>query len=308
MEENKGLWDRLVGGLSKTRDNIVSGMDSVFNGFSRINEDFYDELEETLILGDVGVTATEEILDDLREKVGEEHIQKPADCRQLLIDSMKEKMQVKETDYEFENRTSVVMVIGVNGVGKTTTIGKLAGQLKQRNKKVILAAADTFRAAAAEQLAVWANRAQVDLISGQEGSDPSAVLFDAVSAAKARHADVLLCDTAGRLQNKKNLMEELGKMNRVIDREFPQAYRETLIVVDATTGQNALAQAKEFGEICDATGIVLTKMDGTAKGGIAVAIATELGIPVKYIGVGETMDDLQKFDADTFINALFSTD
>ncbi len=302
------FFKRLVSGLSKTRDNIVSGMDSIFNGFSKIDDDFYEELEEVLIMGDLGVQATYDILDDLKQKVKEQHIKEPAECRQILIDSIKEQMDVGETAYEFENKTSVVMVIGVNGVGKTTTIGKLAGKLKGQGKKVILAAADTFRAAAGEQLKEWAGRAQAELIGGQEGSDPAAVVYDAVAAAKARHADVLLCDTAGRLHNKKNLMEELRKMNRIIDREFPEAFRETLVVLDATTGQNALQQAKEFNEVADITGIILTKMDGTAKGGIAVAIQAELGIPVKYIGVGETIDDLQKFDADTFVNALFTTD
>lgn len=302
------FFKRLVSGLSKTRDNIVSGMDSIFNGFSKIDDDFYEELEEVLIMGDLGVQATYDILDDLKQKVKEQHIKEPSECRQILIDSIKEQMDVGETAYEFENKTSVVMVIGVNGVGKTTTIGKLAGKLKGQGKKVILAAADTFRAAAGEQLKEWAGRAQAELISGQEGSDPAAVVYDAVAAAKARHADVLLCDTAGRLHNKKNLMEELRKMNRIIDREFPEAFRETLVVLDATTGQNALQQAKEFNEVADITGIILTKMDGTAKGGIAVAIQAELGIPVKYIGVGETIDDLQKFDADTFVNALFTTD
>ena len=257
-------------------------------------------------MGDLGVAATEDILDDLRAKVKEQHIKEPSDCRQILIDSIKEQMDVGETAYEFEERTSVVMVVGVNGVGKTTTIGKLAGKLRAQNKKVILAAADTFRAAAGEQLREWANRAQAELIGGQEGSDPAAVVYDAVQAAKARHADVLLCDTAGRLHNKKNLMEELRKMNRIIDREYPEAFRETLVVLDATTGQNALQQAKEFKDVADITGIILTKMDGTAKGGIAVAIQAELGIPVKYIGVGETIDDLQKFDADTFVDALFA--
>ena len=217
-------------------------------------------------------------------------------------------MDVGETAYEFEEKTSVVMVIGVNGVGKTTTIGKLAGKLRAQGKKVVLAAADTFRAAAGEQLKEWAHRAQADLIGGQEGSDPASVVFDAVASAKAKHADVLLIDTAGRLHNKKNLMEELKKMNRIIDREYPDAHRETLVVLDATTGQNALQQAKEFNEVADITGIVLTKMDGTAKGGIAVAIQAELGIPVKYIGVGETIDDLQKFDSDTFVNALFNVE
>ena len=302
------FFKRLVSGLSKTRDNIVSGMDSIFHGFTKIDEDFYEELEEVLIMGDLGVQATYDILEDLREKVKERHIKEPLECRQLLIDSIKEQMDVGETAYEFEEKTSVVMVIGVNGVGKTTTIGKLAGKLRAQGKKVVLAAADTFRAAAGEQLKEWANRAQAELIGGQEGSDPAAVVYDAVAAAKARHADVLLCDTAGRLHNKKNLMEELKKMNRIIDREFPEAFRETLVVLDATTGQNALQQAKEFNEVADITGIILTKMDGTAKGRIAVAIQAELGIPVKYIGVGETIDDLQKFDADTFVNALFTAE
>ena len=306
-EEKVGFFKRLVQGLGKTRDNIVSGMDSIFNGFSHIYDDFYEELEEVLIMGDLGVQATYDILDDLKAKVKAQRIKEPMQCRELLIESIKEQMDVGETAYEFEEKTSVVLVIGVNGVGKTTTIGKLAGKLKAQNKKVVLAAADTFRAAAGEQLKEWANRAQADLIGGQEGSDPASVVYDAVASAKARHADVLLCDTAGRLHNKKNLMEELKKMNRIIDREFPEAYRETLVVLDATTGQNALQQAKEFNEAADITGIVLTKMDGTAKGGIAVAIHAELGIPVKYIGVGESIDDLQKFDADTFVRALFTS-
>ncbi|WP_418540171.1 signal recognition particle-docking protein FtsY [Massilistercora timonensis] len=305
-EEKKGFFQRLADGLSKTRDNIVSGMDSIFNGFSHIDEDFYEELEEVLIMGDLGVQATENILDDLREKVKEQHIKEPADCRELLIESIREQMDVGETAYQFETQTSAVMVIGVNGVGKTTTLGKLAGKLRAQGKKVVLAAADTFRAAAGEQLKEWAGRAQAELIGGQEGADPASVVYDAVAAAKARHADVLLIDTAGRLHNKKNLMEELKKMNRIIDREYPEAFRETLVVLDATTGQNALQQAREFSEVADITGIILTKMDGTAKGGIAVAIQAELGIPVKYIGVGETIDDLQKFDADAFVNALFS--
>ena len=305
MEEKQGFFKRLVSGLTKTRDNIVSGMDSIFHGFSHIDEDFYEELEETLIMGDLGVHTTMEIIEDLREKVKAQHIKEPIECRQLLIDSIKEQMDVGETAYEFEEKQSVVFVIGVNGVGKTTTIGKLAGKFRAEHKKVILAAADTFRAAAGEQLKEWANRAQVEMIGGQEGSDPAAVVFDAVAAARARRADILLCDTAGRLHNKKNLMEELKKINRVIDREYPEAYRETLVVLDATTGQNALNQAKEFNEVADITGVILTKMDGTAKGGIAVAIQTELGIPVKYIGVGEGIDDLQKFDADEFVNALF---
>ncbi len=310
MEEEKkgGFWKRLVAGLGKTRDNIVSGMDSIFNGFSRIDEDFYEELEEVLIMGDLGVQATEEILEDLKGKVKERHIKEPSDCREILIESIREQMDVGETAYEFEEKTSVVMVIGVNGVGKTTTIGKLAGKLRAQGKKVVLAAADTFRAAAGEQLKEWAARAEAELIGGQEGADPASVVYDAAAAAKARHADVLLIDTAGRLHNKKNLMEELRKMNRIIDREYSEAHRETLVVLDATTGQNALQQAREFNEVADITGIILTKMDGTVKGGIAVAIQAELGIPVKYIGVGETIEDLQKFDADTFVKALFASD
>ncbi len=304
-EEKKGFFSRLVAGLAKTRDNIVSGIDSIFSGFSSIDDDFYEEIEEILIMGDIGVNATEDIIENLKSKVKENKIKEPAECKQLLIDSIKEQMQVGETAYRFENELSVVLVIGVNGVGKTTTVGKLAGKLKSQGRKVVLAAADTFRAAAGEQLLEWANRAGVEMIGGQEGADPASVIYDAIAAAKSRKADVLLCDTAGRLHNKKNLMEELKKINRIIDKEFPDAYRETLVVLDGTTGQNALSQAKQFGEAADITGIVLTKMDGTAKGGIAVAIQSELSIPVKYIGVGETIEDLQKFDANDFVNALF---
>ncbi|MFD1400773.1 signal recognition particle-docking protein FtsY [Robinsoniella peoriensis] len=306
MEEKKGFFKRLVEGLSKTRANIVAGIDSIFSGFSSIDDDFYEEIEEILVMGDLGINATTAIIEDLKAKVKEQKIKEPSECKQLLIDSIKEQMDVGETAYEFENKQSVVLVIGVNGVGKTTSVGKLAGKLKDQGKKVILVAADTFRAAAGEQLTEWANRAGVDIIGGQEGSDPAAVVYDAVASAKARHADVLLCDTAGRLHNKKNLMNELGKINRVLEREYPEAYRETLVVLDGTTGQNALAQAREFSEIADITGIILTKLDGTAKGGIAVAIHSELGIPVKYIGVGESIDDLQKFNADEFVNALFN--
>lgn len=306
MEEKNGFFKRLVSGLTKTRENIVSGIDGLFHGFSKIDDDFYEELEEILIMGDLGVTATYAILDDLREKVKAQHIKEPIDCKQLLIDSIKDQMYVGEAAYDFENQKSVILVIGVNGVGKTTTIGKLAGKLKDQGKKVVLAAADTFRAAAGEQLKEWAHRANADLIGGQDGADPAAIVYDAVAAAKARKADVLLVDTAGRLHNKKNLMEELKKINRVLEREYSDAYRETLVVLDGTTGQNALSQAKQFSEVADITGIILTKMDGTAKGGIAVAIQAELGIPVKYIGVGETIDDLQKFDSNEFVNALFS--
>jgi len=295
-EEKKGFFKRLVSGLTKTRDNIVAGFDSIFSGYSSIDEDFYEELEEILIMGDIGINATSAIIEHLKEQVAEKHIKNPMECKQLLINSIKEQMRVDSTEYEFENRKSVILVIGVNGVGK------------DQGKKVILAAADTFRAAAGEQLAQWANRAGVDLIGGQEGADPASIVYDAVAAAKARNADVLICDTAGRLHNKKNLMEELRKIYRILEREYPEAYLETLVVLDGTTGQNALAQAKQFAEVANVNGIILTKLDGTAKGGIAVAIQSELDIPVKYIGVGETIDDLQKFDADAFVNALFDID
>ncbi|MCQ2507793.1 MAG: signal recognition particle-docking protein FtsY, partial [Dorea sp.] len=302
-----GFFSRLVAGLTKTRDSFVSGMDSIFYGSTDIDDDFYEELEEVLIMGDIGVQATETILEDLEDQVKAKHIRKRSDCREILVNSIREQMDVGETAYDFETKQSVVMVIGVNGVGKTTTIGKLAGKLRAQNKKVMIAAADTFRAAAGEQLKEWANRANAEMIGGVEGSDPASVVFDACAAAKSRKVDVLLIDTAGRLHNKKNLMEELKKMNRIVDREFPSAHRETLVVLDATTGQNALQQARDFNDVAKITGIVLTKMDGTAKGGIAIAIQSELGIPVKYIGVGETIDDLQKFDSDTFVNALFNT-
>lgn len=304
-EKKKGFFSRLVEGLNKTRVNIVSGIDSIFSGFSAIDDDFYEELEETLIMGDIGIQTTMTIMEDLRKKVKEQHIKDPSQCKQLLIDSIRSQMDLGENAYEFENRQSVVLVIGVNGVGKTTSVGKLAGQLKDEGKKVVLAAADTFRAAAIEQLTEWANRAGVEIIAQQEGSDPAAVIYDAVAAAKSRRADVLICDTAGRLHNKKNLMEELRKINRIIEKEYPDAYRETLVVLDGTTGQNALVQAKQFMEVADITGIILTKLDGTAKGGIAVAIQAELGLPVKYVGVGEKIDDLQKFNSTDFVNALF---
>lgn len=304
-EEKKGFFGRLRDGLTKTRDNIVHGIDSVFSGFSSIDDEFYEELEEILIMGDIGVAATEEILTKLRQQVKENHIKEPAACREYLIRNIKEQMQVGEAAYDFEKEQSVVLVIGVNGVGKTTTVGKLAGQLKGQGRKVLIAAADTFRAAAGEQLSAWAVRAGVDIIGGTEGADPASVIYDAVNAAKARKADVLLCDTAGRLHNKKNLMEELKKIDRIIEREFPNAHRENLIVLDGTTGQNALQQAREFAEVSQVTGIILTKLDGTAKGGIAVAVQSELKVPVKYIGVGESIEDLQKFDAEQFVDALF---
>ncbi len=304
-EEKKGFFSRLKEGLTKTRDNIVAGIDAVFYGASEIDDDFYEELEEILIMGDIGVNATNDIIERMKEEVKKKHLRHPFECKELLVESIKEQMRVGETAYDFEKEQSVIFIIGVNGVGKTTSVGKLAGILKKQGKKVLIAAADTFRAAAGDQLAEWAHRAGVDMIGGTDGADPASVIFDAVNAAKARNVDVLICDTAGRLHNKKNLMEELKKMNRIIDREFPNAHRENLIVLDGTTGQNALAQAREFGEVANLTGVILTKMDGTAKGGIAVAIQSELNVPVKYIGVGETIEDLQKFNADEFVNALF---
>ena len=305
MGEKKGFFRRLSEGLSKTRNSIVSGIDSIFRGFSAIDDDFYEELEEILIMSDVGINATTKIIENLKEKVKETKTKDPSACRKLLMDSMKEQMSVPEDAYDFENKKSVVLLIGVNGVGKTTSIGKLAGQLKADGKKVLVAAADTFRAAAIEQLTEWAHRAEVEIIAQKEGSDPAAVVFDAVTAAKARNTDVLLCDTAGRLHNKKNLMEELKKIDRVIEREYPGCHRETMVVLDGTTGQNALVQAKEFNAAAAIDGIILTKLDGTAKGGIALAIQAELGVPVKYIGVGEHMEDLQKFDPNAFVDALF---
>ncbi|MBQ1902146.1 MAG: signal recognition particle-docking protein FtsY [Lachnospiraceae bacterium] len=308
MTENvnkEGFFKRLVKGLTKTRDNFVKNMDYVFRGFTNIDDDFYEELEEVLIMGDIGVRTTDRILEELKAKVKEKHIKEPQDCKALLIDTIRDQMDIGEAAYEFENRKSVVLVVGVNGVGKTTTVGKLASKLQNEHKKVLLGAADTFRAAAYDQLKEWANRSGVELVGGQEGSDPAAVVYDAVAAAKSRDTDVLLIDTAGRLHNKKNLMNELGKINRIIEREYPDAFRETLIVLDATTGQNALNQAREFSDVTDVSGIVLTKMDGSAKGGIAVAVQAELGVPVKYIGVGETIEDLEKFDANQFVDALF---
>lgn len=307
VQKKKGFFARLKEGLAKTRANIARGFDRLFSG-NAIDEDFYEELEEILIMGDIGVNATGAIIERLKEQVKERHLKEPKECKELLIQSIREQMEVGETAYDFETKQSIIMVIGVNGVGKTTTVGKLAWKLKDDGKKVLIAAADTFRAAAGDQLAEWARRAGVPMIGGKEGADPASVVFDAVNAAKARGVDVLLIDTAGRLHNKKNLMEELRKMNRIIDKEYPDAHRENLIVLDGTTGQNALAQAREFGDVTNLTGIVLTKMDGTAKGGIAVAIQSELKIPVKYIGVGETTQDLQKFDPDDFVRALFDVE
>lgn len=305
-KEKKGFFRRLVDGLTKTRKSIAAGFEYIFNGFTNIDDDFYEELEEVLVMADIGVYTTQKIIEDLKVQVKEQHITEPAACQDVLVESIKKQMAVEEDAYDFENEKCVILVIGVNGVGKTTTVGKLAGQYKKAGKKVVMAAADTFRAAAIEQLTEWSNRAGVDIIAGQEGSDPAAVIYDAIAASKARHADVLICDTAGRLHNKKNLMAELGKINRIIEKEYADARKETLIVLDGTTGQNALAQAKQFKEVADISGIVLTKLDGTAKGGIAIAIQAELGVPVKYIGIGEKIEDLQRFDADAFVDALFT--
>lgn len=303
--EKGGFFSRLVSGLTKTRNSIASSFSSVFAA-NHIDEDFYEELEEILIMADMGVSTTMNILDELRDEVKKQHMKEPKDCQELLVSIIKNQMSLTPDAYDYEQRKSVVMVIGVNGVGKTTSIGKLASQFRQDGKKVMMAAADTFRAAAIEQLTEWANRSQVDIISQKEGADPSAVVFDALKAAKARKTDILLIDTAGRLHNKKNLMDELSKMNCIIDREYPDACRETLIVLDGTTGQNALEQAKQFKQVADIDGIILTKLDGTAKGGIAIAIHAELGVPVKYIGVGEGINDLQRFDPESYVNAIFA--
>jgi fused signal recognition particle receptor len=305
MAEKQGFLKRLFDGMAKTRNSLVSKLDDLFSG-GAIDDEFYEDLEEILITADIGVRTTNDIIENLQERVEEEKIKDPAAVKELLMEEIRQKMDLGENAYDFENQKSVVLVIGVNGVGKTTSIGKLAGQLKSAGKTVTLAAADTFRAGAIEQLDMWAKRADVNIIAHQEGSDPAAVIYDAVQSAKAKNIDVLICDTAGRLHNKKNLMEELKKINRIIDKDYPEAYRETLIVLDGTTGQNALVQAREFMEAAQITGIILTKMDGTAKGGIAVAIQSELGVPVKYIGVGEHIEDLQKFDARSYVDALFT--
>lgn len=303
-----GFFSKLAEGLTKTRNNIMNSVSNIFTGHDIIDDDFYEELEETLIMADLGITTTTSVIENLKDKVKELKIKDPADCKKLLMDSLKEQMQVKPDAYDFENKKSVVLMIGVNGVGKTTSVGKLASQLKNSGKKVLVAAADTFRAGAIEQLTEWARRSEVELIAQNEGSDPAAVVFDAVNAAKARNVDVLICDTAGRLHNKKNLMDELNKIYRIVSKEYPEAAVETLVVVDGTTGQNAKEQARQFSEAAPVNGIVLTKLDGTAKGGIAIAIESELSIPVKYIGIGEKIDDLQKFDAEEFVEALFNVE
>ncbi|MCR4929942.1 MAG: signal recognition particle-docking protein FtsY [Lachnospiraceae bacterium] len=304
-KEKKGFFAKLKNGLNKTRINLLDGLDSVFHGFSEIDDDFYEELEEVLVMADIGVTTTGEIIEEIKTLVKVEHIKRPEDCREYLINLLSERLNIEGDRYVFEHEKSIIFVIGVNGVGKTTSIGKLAYNFKDDGKKVLIAAADTFRAAATEQLETWAQRVGVPMVGAKEGTDPASVIYDALQSAKAKDVDILLCDTAGRLHNKKNLMEELKKMNRIIDREFPGIHRENFLVLDASTGQNALNQAKEFKEACDITGIILTKMDGTAKGGIAIAIWQELGIPVKYIGVGEGIEDLQKFDSKSFVKAIF---
>ncbi|MDD6400846.1 MAG: signal recognition particle-docking protein FtsY [Lachnospiraceae bacterium] len=305
IKEKKGFFKRLKEGLSKTRNNIAESFNNIFKA-SEIDDDFYDELEETLIMSDMGFETTERIIDDLKDKVKELKIKEAEECKNLVINIIRDQMSVDDSAYDFENKKTVVFVIGVNGVGKTTSIGKLAAIYKSQGKRVMMAAADTFRAAAIDQLKTWSNRAGVDIIAQNEGSDPSAVVYDAVASAKARNTDILLIDTAGRLHNKKNLMDELAKMRRIITKEYPEANVESLIVLDGTTGQNALEQARQFSSVTEINGIIITKLDGTAKGGIAIAIQSELNVPVKYIGIGEKIEDLQKFDPNSYVTALFS--
>ncbi|MBQ9610025.1 MAG: signal recognition particle-docking protein FtsY [Lachnospiraceae bacterium] len=304
-EKKKGFFARLKEGLTKSRNNFAESFANLFKA-NEIDDDFYDELEETLVMADLGVETTERIIDDLKTKVKEQKIKEAEACKQLIVNIIRDQMSVDDNAYDFEDKKTVVLVIGVNGVGKTTSIGKLAAQYKKRGKKVLMAAADTFRAAAIDQLKTWSNRAGVDIIAQGEGADPSAVVYDAVSAAKSRNTDILLIDTAGRLHNKKNLMDELAKMRRVISREYPEANVESLIVLDGTTGQNALEQARQFSSVTEINGIIITKLDGTAKGGIAIAIQSELNVPVKYIGIGEKIDDLQRFNPTDYVNALFA--
>ncbi len=305
VKEKKGFFKRLKEGLSKTRNNIAENFNNLFKA-SELDDDFYDELEETLVMSDMGFETTERIIDNLKDKVKELKIKEAEACKELVINIIRDQMSVDESAYDFEDKKTVVFVIGVNGVGKTTSIGKLAAQYKAQGKKVLMAAADTFRAAAIDQLKTWSNRAGVDIIAQNEGADPSAVVYDAVAAAKARNTDILLVDTAGRLHNKKNLMDELAKMRRIIDKEYPEANVESLIVLDGTTGQNALEQARQFSSVTEINGIIITKLDGTAKGGIAIAIQSELNVPVKYIGIGEKIEDLQRFDPNSYVTALFS--
>ncbi|MBE6830459.1 signal recognition particle-docking protein FtsY [Clostridium sp. KNHs216] len=300
-----GLFSKIKEGLKKTRDKMSSSVESMLRSFTSIDEELFEELEELLVMGDVGVPTAEHICDTLRKKVKEKGVTDPEAIYGMLRETVAEMLRGGE-ELQISTKPSVILVIGVNGVGKTTTIGKIASRLKAEGKKVVLGAADTFRAAAVEQLEVWAQRSGAELVKQPEGSDPASVVYDAVAAAKARGADVVICDTAGRLHNKKNLMDELSKIGRVIDRELPDADKEVLLVLDATTGQNAVNQAREFQSAAGITGIVLTKLDGTARGGVVLAIRENLGIPVKFIGVGEKVDDLQPFDADEFAEALFA--
>ena len=299
-----GLFSKIKQGLQKTRDSISNGVNSILNSFTKIDEELFEELEETLVISDVGVVTAEEICGQLREKIKETGITDPSQIKGLMKEIIAE-MLGEDEGLKLDTKPSVILVIGVNGVGKTTTIGKLASQLKADGKKVVLGAADTFRAAAIDQLGIWAERAGVSMVRSVEGTDPASVVFDTIASAKAKGADVIICDTAGRLHNKKNLMDELAKIYRVIGRELPDASVETLLVLDAATGQNAVNQAREFKNVADITGIVLTKLDGTAKGGIIIAIRNELGIPVKFVGVGEEIDDLQPFNAAEFADGIF---
>ncbi|MDD6644932.1 MAG: signal recognition particle-docking protein FtsY [Oscillospiraceae bacterium] len=299
-----GLFKKIKEGLKKTRDSVVGQIDSMLKSFTKIDEELFEELTELLVMGDVGVTTAEQITDELKTRVKKEGIKDPSQIRHLLEEVVADMLRGDE-ELKINTKPSIILVIGVNGVGKTTTIGKLANNLRNQGKSVLLAAADTFRAAAIEQLEVWADRSGCDIVKQKEGSDPAAVIFDAISAAKARNTDVIICDTAGRLHNKKHLMDELAKIGRVIDRELPDADKEFLLVLDATTGQNAVNQAQQFSKATGITGIVLTKLDGTAKGGVVLAIKNGLGIPVKYIGVGEQIDDLQEFVPEDFSKALF---
>lgn len=303
-----GIFDKLKSGLAKTRDNFSSRVNGLINSSRIIDEEFYDQLEELLILADVGAKAAESIIDDIKKQVRQQKLKAPEQVRILLKDELERVLSKNTASKNMDLYPRIILVVGVNGVGKTTTIGKLAYKFKQDGKRVLLAAADTFRAAATEQLEIWSQRAGVDIVKHEEGSDPAAVVFDAIQSAKAKKADIIICDTAGRLHNKKNLMEELKKINRVIEREYPEAYKEVLLVLDATTGQNAISQARVFKEAVDINGIALTKLDGTAKGGVVIAIADELSVPVKYIGVGEGIDDLQDFEPQNFVSALLDID
>lgn len=306
-QKKVNLFERLKQGLTKAKQGITDKIDDVLKSYTKVDEELLEELEEILITADVGVNTTMDIIDKLRDEIKENKITEPIEVKEALKNIIEEILTNENSTLNVEKSPTIILMVGVNGVGKTTTIGKLANRYKQEGKKVLLAAGDTFRAAAIEQLEVWASRSNVDIIKHQEGADPGAVVFDAIKAAKARKVDLLICDTAGRLHNKANLMNELGKVFKIVDREFPEANKEVLLVVDATTGQNAVVQAKTFKEVADITGIVLTKLDGTAKGGVVLAVKSEVDVPVKLIGVGEKVEDLQDFDAKAFSNALFGS-